>query len=355
MLIGFESSSKDKTKVVNRYVCSTCHGTGLVACSKCGGKGERKCPHCDGTGHACPVCTKGYVKKDRWINCRHCHGKGYWIDDYNGKRHSCDHCDGRGQIKETYKELCPSCHGDYKTTDHVCDRCGGKKKISCTKHEGCPSCGGKGKWSEVHDKASKCNLRLFRAFSMAFGFSGLQYLYVGRWCLFLLQFATFALLVTVALLDPDPNGMIATCAIRFCEIGSDAESVKQQIELFLGISIVFLGLLLVLNLLIGMFTIKRDRQGGLLSHDFKKGWFLAFFLLFGITGAHLAYMCKSLKTMVTAIVVHCIVVFGLCFIPLVQLIAAIVQVNFGLIAIFLPVEYAIWGIVAFLFRRGIEE
>ena len=274
-------ATEDKTKVVKKYVCSTCRGTGEVTCSKCGGKGERKCPRCGGTGHACPVCLRGYVEKTRWINCERCSGTGYQDGGYK-----CGKCSGRGQVKETYKVLCPNCHGAYKDVDHVCDKCGGKKKISCAKHEECPSCGGKGKWSEVHDKASKCNLRLFRAFSMAFGFSGLQYFYVGRWCLFLLQFATFALLAAVALFW-DPNGVIATYAARFCKSGSDAESVKLQIELFLGF-------LLVLNLLVGMFAIKRDRQGGLLTDDYKRGWFWLFFLVFGITGAHLAYTKERL-------------------------------------------------------------
>ena len=78
-------SKEDKTKVVKKYVCSTCHGTGQVTCSKCGGKGERKCPHCDGTGHACPVCSRGYVKKTRWINCKDCSGTGYSEYGYNHK------------------------------------------------------------------------------------------------------------------------------------------------------------------------------------------------------------------------------------------------------------------------------
>ena len=321
--------------------CSHCHGTGKVTCSLCNGRGKRRCRDCKGSGHSCPVCSHGKVEKTRWINCEHCAGRGYGY--VNGERRTCGRCDGRGQVKEKYMTLCPNCHGDYQNEKYICRSCGGEGIVSCSKTERCSVCDGTGKV----DKVSKCNLRLFRAFSMAFGFSGLQYLYVGRWFLFLLQFVTFALFTAIVLLL-DPNGAIVTYAARFCLAGSDATSVKLQIELLFG-------LLLVLNLLIGMFTIKRDRQGGLLSHDFKKGWFWVFFLLFGVTGTHLAYMCKSLKTMITAIVVHCIVVFGLCFIPLVQLIAAIVQVNFGLIAIFLPVEYAIWGIVAFLFRRGIEE
>ena len=154
--------------------------------------------------------------------------------------------------------------------------------IDCSKTERCSVCDGTGKV----DKASKCNLRLFRAFNMAFGFSGLQYLYVGRWWLFLLQFVTFASLAAVALFL-DPNGAIVTYAARFCKAGSDATGVKLQIEHFLG-------LLLVLNILIGMFAIKRDGQGGLLADDYKGGWFWVFFLFFGVTGAHLAYIKERL-------------------------------------------------------------
>ena len=151
------------------------------------------------------------------------------------------------------------------------------------------------------DKVSKCNLRLFRAFSLAFGFSGLQYLYVGRWFLFLLQFVTFALFTAIVLLL-DPNGAIVTYAARFCLAGSDATSVKLQIELLFG-------LLLVLNLLIGMFAIKRDKQGGLLSDDYKHGWFWTFFVLFGFTGAHLAYIKSRFLLGVHLIFVSCPTMF----------------------------------------------
>ena len=233
--------------------CSHCHGTGKVTCSACKGRGRRKCPTCRSYGHACPVCTKGWDSRPGYVKDKY----GDWVH-------------------------CPNCHGDYTNRKFTCWRCGGEGVIDCDKTERCSVCDGTGKV----DKVSKCNLRLFRAFSMAFGFSGLQYLYVGRWCLFLLQFATFALLAAVVLFW-DPNGAIATYVARFCGAGSDAESVKLQTEVFLGI-------LLVSILLTGMFAIKRDRRGGLLTDDYKREWFWVFFLFFGITGAHLAYTKERL-------------------------------------------------------------
>lgn len=277
-------SMEDKTKVVKKYVCSTCHGTGQVTCSKCGGKGERKCPHCDGTGHACPVCSRGYVKKKRLVNCSHCYGKGYTIDQIGGK-YRCYDCGGRGQIEETYKEICPNCHGDYKNTDHVCDKCDGHKKISCAKRETCPSCGGKGRWSEVYDKKSKSDLRVFRGFSMAFGFSGLQFAYVGRWWLFGFQFATFIAFVFVALF----SDQIASFVAQFCAETDYSRWIASAKDV--------LGTCWAVNMLIGlicMFKMKRDGQGGELQDDYKRGWFWVFFLLFGVTGAHLAYTKERL-------------------------------------------------------------
>lgn len=263
-------SMEDKTKVVKKYVCSTCHGTGQVTCSKCGGKGERKCPHCDGTGHACPVCSRGYVKKKRLVNCSHCYGKGYTIDQ-NGGKFRCYDCGGRGQIEETYKEICPNCHGDYKNTDHVCDKCDGHKKISCAKHEECPDCNGKGKWSKVYDKASDLNIRMFLALGMIGGLFGLHYAYVRRWLLFAVQLALFAIL-----------------AVLLCGMGMIAETFNVDPNI---LSKVKWGVywVILLNCFTGMALIKRDGQCGTLKADFKKSLFWLCFIPFGFMGAHLAY------------------------------------------------------------------
>lgn len=290
----------DKTKIVKKYecskcngtgkkkhVCSECNGTGKQTCSKCGGEGKRKCPHCNGTGHACPVCSRGKVDKTRWINCRHCNGEGYHYDDH-GRKRNCPICDGRGQVKETYKEICPNCNGDYTNTDHVCDRCHGKKEISCDKQEDCshcggkgrwtekcPSCGGKGRWSETFDKVSNSNLRLFKAFSILFGFTGLQYLYIKRVGLFVFQFLSFLVLGSL-LMFTDP---ILAVVSRF----------GINLKDYIGLPMLILGVPNVLMTLIGYFLVKRDGNGGMLKNDYKKGWFWLFFLLFGFTGAHLAY------------------------------------------------------------------
>ena len=156
---------------MKKVTCPKCHGTGEMTCSTCRGKGVQTCYHCHGTGHACPVCCTlsvnsrpGYVK-DQY---------GDWV-------------------------YCPNCHGDYKNKKYVCKTCGGKGTVSCTKTETCSLCGGTGKANAV----SKSNFRLFRAFSMAFGFSGLQYAYVGRWLLFAVQFISFIALGAVVLFfDP---------------------------------------------------------------------------------------------------------------------------------------------------------
>lgn len=265
----------EKTKIVKKYVCSTCHGTGEVTCSKCRGKGKRTCPHCNGTGHACPVCSHGKVEKTRWINCKECHGKGYTIRRSTGDRYDCGVCQGRGQVKETYKEICPNCHGDYTNTDHVCGRCGGEKEISCAKHEKCPSCGGKGRWSETFDKVSSCNLRLFKVFSILFGFTGLQYLYIKRVGLFVFQFLSFLILGSLLMFEDPISAVVSRFGINLKD--------------YIGLPMLILGAPNVLMTLIGYFLVKRDGNGGMLKNDYKKGWFWLLFLLFGFTGAHLAY------------------------------------------------------------------
>lgn len=255
-----------KTKVVKK--CSICHGTGQVTCSKCGGKGERKCPHCDGTGHACPVCSRGYVKKKRLVNCSHCYGKGYTIDQI-GEKYRCYDCGGRGQIEETYKEICPNCHGDYTKSNHVCDRCGGKKKISCARHETCSYCRGRGSWYE--DKISEKNSRVFLALGMIGGLFGLHYAYIRRWVLCAMQLTLFLVLIALVF----GSGMIAET------VGIDS-SVLSMVKWCVYAATLILWLM-------GIAVVKRDNQGGELKDEFKEGLFWLFFLLFGFTGAYLAY------------------------------------------------------------------
>ena len=71
---------------------------------------------------------------------------------------SCWECGGRGQVKETYKDICPNCHGEYeRETDKPCKKCGGTGKVKCdrcdgTGHAKCKACGGRGKV-----ECEKCN------------------------------------------------------------------------------------------------------------------------------------------------------------------------------------------------------
>lgn len=278
---------------MKKVKCSHCHGTGEVTCSLCKGRGKRRCRDCNGSGHSCPVCSHGKVEKTRWINCEHCAGRGYGY--VNGERRTCGRCDGRGQVKEKYSAICPNCHGDYQNEKYICRSCGGEGIVSCSKTERCSVCDGTGKV----EKVSKCNLRLFRAFSMAFGFLGLQYLYVGRWLLFLLQFVMFVALGAVMLfLDPESSQLTSFAA----QYGSDAKSAKLQIELVIWA-------LLSLNLLLGIFLVKCDGKGGVLSNDYKRGWFWTFFVLCGFTGAHLAYMKERFLLGVHLIFVSCPTMF----------------------------------------------
>lgn len=251
--------------------CSRCHGTGTVTCHICGGKGESKCKWCGGTGHACPVCYRGYITKDRWINCEECGGTG--INDRGGR---CYKCNGRGQEKEEYEEICPNCHGDYKNTDHVCDRCKGSGKVSCEKNETCPDCFGehfekcpncKGHGSWISDKVSKCDLRVFRALFMIGGVFGLHYAYIKRWGLFTLQMIIFAFVVG--------TGLAPAVVAKSKNVSSFA--------LMLGV--------LLIGPYIGLLKIKRAGTGGeLRDRGFDNGKYWTFAVLFGWTGAHLMYI-----------------------------------------------------------------
>ena len=114
------------------------HGPSKVTCSKCGGAGRIECPDCEGSGKGssiCPVCCSGEVYKTRWINCAGCHGTGRRRETKGinrGNIVSCWQCGGRGQVKETYKELCPNCHGEYvRKADKPCKTCNGTGKIEC--------------------------------------------------------------------------------------------------------------------------------------------------------------------------------------------------------------------------------
>lgn len=277
-------SKEDKTKVVKKFICSTCHGTGKVVCSKCGGEGERVCPHCGGTGHACPVCTRGYVSKTRLIKCKECYGRGYTVDKYDGSEHRCSHCGGSGQVKEKYKEICPNCHGDYTKTDHVCDECGGRKKIYCPTSEKCPDCGGRGKWSEIHDKVSEKNLRIFFALGALGGVLGFHYAYIRRWFLFLVQAISFL------------SGLFLIVGKN---IAVERFGLKEGLVEVIGIRVLFFAFLFWF---LGLIFVKRDGAGGRMMPKRCKNWlFWLLFFLFGYSGAHIAYGCSWLRLVHSAV------------------------------------------------------
>lgn len=203
-----------------KFRCDNCNGTGQVECSKCN-DGKQKCTACGGTGKVkidCPVCWHGKVEKERWINCQHCSGEGYRYVD--GERRRCVVCNGRGQVKETYEEICPNCHGDWKgfkgrRTCHVCsgtgkmecEECHGTKKVCCKSCDGtgkknCGWCSGKGvvvcrecetkTWNTaVGDrdeiKSSDKKRDLYFMLGMTLGLLGVHYAYIRRWGMMLVQ------------------------------------------------------------------------------------------------------------------------------------------------------------------------
>ena len=224
----------------HRKKCRTCYGKGVVVCRKCGGKKTLKCDRCNGTGRVkcskcddgkqkctacggtgkelwdCPVCRGGKIKKERWINCARCFGKGYSY--VNGNRLMCGDCQGRGQVKEIYREICPNCHGDWKgfkgkhtclvcsgTGKMECEECHGTRKVRCSSCDGsgkknCYRCSGKGvtvcpdcekkTWAAAEKKVSKPSDkkrdRLF-VLGMTLGLFGVNYAYIRRWRMMLIQ------------------------------------------------------------------------------------------------------------------------------------------------------------------------
>jgi len=163
------------------HKCDVCHGEKKVVCEKCNGKGQFKncsrcdstgkmeCPDCEGTGKSiklCPVCHHGKVTKKRMVPCRHCRGTGTstadrlfsrkrGIDDFGRTLYDCEHCRGMGKVEESYKDYCPSCHGDYKKYSGSCNSCSGTGKVECTRchgtgHAKCGECGGSGKVTCSH-------------------------------------------------------------------------------------------------------------------------------------------------------------------------------------------------------------
>ncbi len=222
--------------------CRRCYGKGVIICKECEGKKEFKCDRCNGTGHVechkcddgkvacttcggtgkvkvdCPVCLHGKIEKERWINCAHCSGAGYGYVD--GERRICGVCFGRGQVKETYEEICPNCHGDWRgfkgwQTCHVCSgtgkvacgECHGTREVSCVSCDGlgkkkCSYCSGEGvvacpeceartmnkffaenKQSKPSDKKRDS----FFVLGMTLGLFGVHYAYIRRWYMCLCQ------------------------------------------------------------------------------------------------------------------------------------------------------------------------
>lgn len=223
---------------MKKVKCSHCHGTGQVTCSICKGSGRIKCPTCGSYGYACPVCTKGWDRKPGYVKDKY----GDWVH-------------------------CPNCHGDYTNKKFTCWRCGGDGVIDCDKTTRCSVCHGTGKIEKVSDK----NSRVFLALGMIGGLLGLHYAYIRRWALFAIQLTLFT--VFVALL-----------------FGGGIISEKVGIETGMLSKIKWCVYAIVLiHWLIGISLVKEDGQGCSMGNDFKKGLFWLFFLLFGFTGAHLAY------------------------------------------------------------------
>ena len=240
---------------MKKVKCSRCHGTGKVTCSLCNGRGHHRCHKCHGTGHACPVCA----------------GNGYYGHP--------------GQVKDQYGDwvYCPNCHGDYSNEKYTCRACGGKGYVDCPKTETC-SCGGTG----VVEAMSQENIRVFRALGMIGGIFGIHYAYVKRWGLFVIQLILIAGIVA-----------LSSVGVLVKDLKSNFYSyVPAAIAENLGIhsDVDLLALLLILIFsaamihgLIGMACVKYDGKGYTLNNEFKSKIMWSVFLLFGFSGAHLAY------------------------------------------------------------------
>ena len=136
-----------------RVTCTHCNGTGKHECEYCQGSGKETCHRCGGSGTEydnCPVCDHGEVQKIHWVKCNWCHGSG--VIYHNPGRETCRKCGGSGEVKEYYKDICPSCHGNYRINKRDCERCGGSGHVTCSECNGtrivkCDTCSGTG----IHD------------------------------------------------------------------------------------------------------------------------------------------------------------------------------------------------------------
>ncbi len=240
---------------MKKVKCSHCHGTGQVTCSICKGSGRIKCPTCRSYGYACPVCTKGWDTKPGYVKDKY----GDWVH-------------------------CPNCHGDYTNNKFTCWRCGGDGLIDCDKTTHCSVCHGTGKIEKFSEK----NIRVFRALGMISGIFGIHYAYVKRWGLFAIQLILIAGIVA-----------LSSVGVLVKDLKSNFYSyVPAAIAENLGIhsDLDLLALLLILIFsaamihgLIGMACVKYDGKGYTLNNEFKSKIMWSLFLLFGFSGAHLAY------------------------------------------------------------------
>lgn len=336
----------------HKYHCNTCHDKGWLTCPECGGEKEVECHYCKGTGRMdchscndgktvcekcggtgkllldCPVCNYGYVTKERWINCSRCHGKGYTLS-HAGYRNVCHDCDGRGQVKETYKELCPNCNGDYSgfKGEVTCDRCSGTGKCTCSECYGttkkkCLSCDGKGKVEckkclgdgrircpECLEKgirktaAKREKMRPsyqkrdnFFLLGITLGLFGVHYAYIRRWRMCIVQMlltACGAVQFIFPRIDGWFHSLLLPCSEKLSEMGvAWLGKAIQYPMLFIA----------VLWWLIGVGFVRRDGTNHKVSENWPTMWLFVFTaiiqvismilvwsLLPAILGIHLLY------------------------------------------------------------------
>jgi len=159
---------------MEKEICYTCDGSGILRCRECDGDGKVECIECGGDGKIkCRDCQEGFVRcPDCYGNgeieerCRVCNGWGkisqqcpvcngsgrvqsYSQSSYSSYSSSnyttCSSCRGSGKIEFP----CPTCGGRGKIT-RVCAKCRGSGKVPCNKCDGsgyviCRKCGGSGK------------------------------------------------------------------------------------------------------------------------------------------------------------------------------------------------------------------
>ena len=143
-----QGTSITLTDSIEKKICSSCNGNGIIECSDCYGKGRITCDECGGEGR-----NKCWNCKDGIVRCDECDGRGQIEKRCSVCRgdgeisQRCPVCNGKGRITISSSSYysskdymrCESC-GGYGSIEIPCTACTGKGRITCV----CSRCGGSG-------------------------------------------------------------------------------------------------------------------------------------------------------------------------------------------------------------------